>query len=247
MSIQDKVALVTGASRGIGRGVALELSSRGAKVVVNYNSSTDAAQQVVDAIRQQGGEAMMAHADVSSLEQVNAMVEQVIDTWGSIDILVNNAGIIKDNLLMRMSDDDWHRVIDVNLNGTFYCSRAVIRPMVRQRWGRIVNIGSVVGLRGNPGQANYAAAKAGIIGFTKALAKEVASRGVTVNTVTPGYISTDVVEIMPQAFKDGILERTPMGEFGAVEDVSHIVAFLASQEARYITGQAISVDGGLAI
>ena len=247
MSIQDKVALVTGASRGIGRGVALELSSRGAKVVVNYNSSTDAAQQVVDAIRQQGGEAMMAHADVSSLEQVNAMVEQVIDTWGSIDILVNNAGIIKDNLLMRMSDDDWHRVIDVNLNGTFYCSRAVIRPMVRQRWGRIVNIGSVVGLRGNPGQANYAAAKAGIIGFTKALAKEVASRGVTVNTVTPGYISTDVVEIMPQAFKDGILERTPMGECGAVDDVSHIVVFLAYQEARYITGQTISVDGGLAI
>ena len=247
MNIEGKVALVTGSSRGIGRAVALELARNGAKVAINYNSSPDAAKEVVEEIKALGSEAIPLQADVSKVEQVNSMVEKAIEAWGTIDILVNNAGIISDGLLMRMSDDDWDRVIGVNLNGTFYCSRAVVRFMIRQRWGRVINIGSIVGERGNPGQTNYAASKAGIIGFSKALAKEVASRGVTVNTIAPGYISTDVVEVLSQSFKDFILGRTPMGHFGSVEDISRLATYLASDDAKFITGQVISVDGGLAL
>ncbi|MXX52544.1 MAG: SDR family oxidoreductase, partial [Dehalococcoidia bacterium] len=186
-------------------------------------------------------------ADVSSLDEVSNMVDEVTERFGQIDILVNNAGIISDSLLIRMSDEAWDDVITTNLNGTFYCTRAVLRGMIRRRWGRIINIGSVVGIRGNIGQVNYSASKAGIIGFTKALAKEVASRNITVNTVTPGYINTDTVDVLPQATKDRIMTWIPQGHFGEVDDVAYMVAFIASEKARYMTGQVVSIDGGMAI
>ncbi|MCI0441425.1 MAG: 3-oxoacyl-[acyl-carrier-protein] reductase [Chloroflexi bacterium] len=245
--IEGKAALVTGASRGIGRAIALRLAELGVKVAVNFNTSEGEAREVVEKIEKQGIESFAIHADVSQRDQVQAMVEKVSETWGGIDILVNNAGIISDGLFVRMSDEAWDKVIATNLNGTFYCTRAVVRGMLRQRWGRIINIGSVVGLRGNAGQVNYAASKAGIIGFTKALAKEVATRSITVNTVTPGYISTDTVDVLPQEIKDRILTWIPKGHFGEVDDVAHLVAFLASEKAKYMTGQIISVDGGMAI
>lgn len=245
--VQGKTALVTGGSKGIGRTVAFRLAEMGVKVAINYNTSAGPAQEVEVAIKEQGGEAFTVHADVSRRDQVEAMVNEVTDTWGPIDILVNNAGIIEDRLLVRMSDDDWDRVIATNLNGTFYCTRAVIRGMLRRRWGRVINIGSVVGIRGNVGQSNYAASKAGIIGFTKAMAREVANRNITVNTVTPGYIITDTVDRLPQELKTRILTWIPQGHFGEEDDVAHMVAFLSTEKARYITGQVISVDGGMAI
>jgi 3-oxoacyl-[acyl-carrier protein] reductase len=245
--IEGKAALVTGASKGIGRAIALRLAEMGVKVAVNYNTSAQAAEDVVKDIQGQGVEAFAVHADVSKLDQVTAMVEKVNEAWGRVDILVNNAGIIRDGLLIRMSDEAWEQVIATNLNGTFYCSRAVLRGMLRQRWGRIINIGSVVGIRGNAGQANYAASKAAIIGFAKALAKEVAERNITVNVVTPGYISTDTVDVLPQELKNKILTWIPQGHFGEVDDVAHLAAFLATEKARYITGQVISVDGGMAM
>ena len=245
--IEGRSALVTGASKGIGRAVALRLAEKGVKVAVNFNTSADAAEQVASAIREKGVEAMTVHADVGRLDQVGEMMESVNDAWGQVDILVNNAGIIDDTLMVRMSDEQWESVLSTNLNGTFYCTRAVLRTMLRQRWGRIISIGSVVGLRGNAGQVNYAASKAGIVGFTKALAKEVATRGITVNAVTPGYISTDTVDVLPQRLKDKILTWIPQGHFGEVDDVAHLVAYLAGSNAKYVTGQVISVDGGLAI
>lgn len=244
--IQGRIALVTGASKGIGRAVSLRLAEMGVKVAVNYNTSAEAAEDVVRTINEQGGEAFTVHADVSQLDQVVAMVNSVEATWGSVDILVNNAGIIHDGLLVKMSDEDWDRVIGTNLSGTFYCTRAAFRKMLRRRWGRIINIGSVVGIRGNAGQSNYAASKAGLIGFTKALAREVAARNITVNVVAPGYVSTDTVDVLSQDLKDRILTWIPQGHFGEADDVAHLVAFLATQKARYITGQVISVDGGLA-
>lgn len=245
--VEGKGALVTGASKGIGRAIALRLAEMGIKVAVNYNSSPDDAEDVVKAIQEQGEEAFSIQADVSKLDQVTAMVEKVSEAWGSIDILVNNAGIIDDGLLVRMSDEAWDRVIGTNLNGTFYCTRAVIRSMMRQRWGRIINIGSVVGIRGNAGQVNYSASKAAIMGFTKSLAKEIATRNVTVNTVTPGYISTETVEGLTKEIKERIMTWIPQGHFGKVDDVAHLVAFIASEKASYITGQIMSVDGGMAI
>ena len=245
--IEGKPALVTGASKGIGAAIAFRLAEMGVKVAVNYNKSRDEAAQVVETIKENGGEAFMVHADVSKVDQVKAMVEKVKETWGNVEILVNNAGIIDDGLLVRMSDDAWDSVIATNLNGTFYCTRAVIRTMLRQRWGRVINIGSVVGIRGNAGQSNYAASKAGIIGFTKALAKEVANRNITINTVTPGFISTDTVDVLSQEMKDRILTWIPQEHFGEVDDVAHLVAFLATKKSRYMTGQIISVDGGMAI
>ena len=245
--IEGKAALVTGASKGIGKAISLRLADMGVKVAINYNTSADSAEDVVATIKAQGGDALTVHADVGKLDQVKGMVEKVNDTWGHIDILVNNAGIIHDTLLVRMSDDAWDSVIATNLNGTFYCTRAVLRSMLRQRWGRIINIGSIVGIRGNAGQVNYAASKAGIIGFTKALAKEVANRNITVNAVTPGYIRTDTVDVLSPELKERFLTQIPMGQFGDVVDVSHLVAFVASEEARYLTGQVISVDGGLAV
>ena len=245
--IEGRSALVTGASKGIGRAVALRLAEKGVRVAVNFNTSADAAEQVASAVREMGVEAMTVHADVGRLDQVGEMIESVNDAWGQVDILVNNAGVIADTLMVRMSDEQWESVLSTNLNGTFYCTRAVLRTMLRRRWGRIISIGSVVGLRGNAGQVNYAASKAGIVGFTKALAKEVATRGITVNTVTPGYISTDTVDVLPQRLKDKILTWIPQGHFGEVDDVAHLVAYLAGVNAKYVTGQVISVDGGLAI
>ena len=245
--IEGKGALVTGASKGIGRAIALRFAEMGVKVAVNYNSSADDAEDVVKSIQDQGVEAFSIRADVSKLDQVTAMVEKVSEAWGSIDILVNNAGIIDDGLLVRMSDEAWDRVIATNLNGTFYCTRAVTRNMMRQRWGRIINIGSVVGIRGNAGQVNYSASKAAIMGFTKSLAKEIATRNVTVNTVTPGYISTETVEGLSKEIKERIMTWIPQGHFGKVDDVAHLVAFIASEKASYITGQIMSVDGGMAI
>ena len=240
-------ALVTGASKGIGRGIALRLAEMGVNVAVNYNTSAEAASQVEAEVREAGVESLTVRADVSDLQQVKAMVDRVQKEWGHVDILVNNAGIIDDGLLVRMSDDSWERVIDTNLNGTFYCTRAALRTMLRRRWGRIINIGSVVGLRGNPGQANYTASKAGIIGFSKALAKEVATRNITVNTVAPGYLETETTAVLTDEQKAYWLSVIPQGHFGEVDDIAHLVAFLASDKAKYITGQAISVDGGMAV
>ncbi len=245
--IEGRFALVTGASKGIGRAVALRLGEQGVSIAVNYNSSPDEADRTVEGLHELGVNAFSVQADVSDLDQVSRMIDEVNERFEHIDILVNNAGIISDSLLVRMSDDAWDRVIATNLNGMFYCTRAVVRQMIRRRWGRIINIGSVVGIRGNIGQANYSASKAGMIGFTKALAKEVATRGITVNTVTPGYISTDTVDVLPQATKDRIMTWIPQGHFGEVDDVAHLVAFIASQKAKYMTGQIVSVDGGMAI
>ena len=245
--LDGKIALVTGASKGIGAAIALRLAERGARVAVNYNTSEGLAEQVAASIRDAGGDALTVRADVSDLPQVTAMVERISNDWGAVDILVNNAGIIGDSLLVRMTDEAWGQVIATNLNGTFYCTRSVLRAMVRKRWGRIVSISSVVGIRGNAGQANYSASKAGVLGFTKSLAKEVATRNITVNAVTPGYIRTDTVDVLPQHLKDRIMTWIPQGHFGEVDDIAHLVAFIASEKAKYMTGQVISVDGGMAI
>ena len=245
--LKGKIALVTGAAKGIGKAAAIRLAEQGADVVINYNSSQKEAEDTVRNIKEFGVESISWQADVGNLDQVTKMVDSVSGQFGQIDILVNNAGIIDDGLLLRMSDEAWSRVINTNLNGTFYCSRAVLRTMVRSRWGRIVNIGSVVGLRGNIGQTNYTASKAAINGFTFALAKEVATRNITVNTITPGYIHTDTVDVLSDKQKDTIMTWIPMAHFGEVDDIAHMVAYLASEKAKYITGQIISVDGGMAI
>ncbi|MDC0034887.1 3-oxoacyl-[acyl-carrier-protein] reductase [Chloroflexi bacterium] len=245
--LKGKIALVTGAAKGIGKAAAIRLAEQGADVIINYNSSQKEAEDTVRNIKEFGVESISWQADVGNLDQVTKMVDSVSGQFGQIDILVNNAGIIDDGLLLRMSDEAWSRVINTNLNGTFYCSRAVLRTMVRSRWGRIVNIGSVVGLRGNIGQTNYTASKAAINGFTFALAKEVATRNITVNTITPGYIHTDTVDVLSDKQKDTIMTWIPMAHFGEVDDIAHMVAYLASEKAKYITGQIISVDGGMAI
>ena len=245
--LKGKTALVTGAAKGIGKAAAIRLAEMGANVVVNYNSSQKEANDTANHLKDFGVESISYQADVGNLNQVTKMVEDVTEQFGQIDILINNAGIIDDGLLLRMSDEAWSRVINTNLNGTFYCSRAVLRTMVRSRWGRIINIGSVVGLRGNIGQTNYTASKAAINGFTFALAKEVATRNITVNTVTPGYIHTDTVDVLSDKQKDTIMTWIPMAHFGEVDDIAHMIAYLASEKAKYITGQIISVDGGMAI
>ena len=213
----------------------------------NYHSSKAAASETEKLIKNYGVDSLTVRADVGNLDDVNSMIDSVNDRFGQIDILVNNAGIIDDGLLLRMTDEAWKNVIDTNLNGTFYCTRAVIRSMVRSRWGRVINVGSVVGLRGNVGQTNYTASKAGIIGFTYALAKEVATRNITVNTVTPGYVNTETVEGLTQKQKDMIMNWIPMQRFGEVDDIAGMIGYLASPRASYVTGQVISVDGGMAI
>ena len=247
LELDDKIALVTGSSKGLGRAIAIRLAEKGVRVAVNYNTSPDSAGEVVKAITDAGGSAIAVKGDVANLDQVVAMVKQVEEELGAVEILVNNAGIINDQLLIRMSDEAWRQVIDINLNGTFYCTRAVLRNMVRARWGRIINIGSVVGLRGNPAQTNYSASKAAIMGFTKALAKEVANRNITANVVTPGYFETETTAILTDEQKARWLSVIPQGHFGEVDDVAHMVTYLADEKAKYITGQVISVDGGMAV
>ena len=245
MSINGKTALITGGSRGIGRAIALRLAKEGVRIAVNYKTNEEAAQWVVNAVEEMGGEAIAVGGDVSQSAEVEDMVKQVLDSWGSVDILVNNAGIIHDSLLMRMTEEVWDDVVNTNLKGTFNCTKAVLRFMVRQRWGRIINVVSVVGLEGNPGQSNYAASKAGVIAFSRSIAKEVASRNITVNAVAPGYISTEIVADLSPEFKELILSRIPQNRFGTVDDVANMVSYLASGEAGYITGEVIRVDGGI--
>lgn len=241
--LQGQVAIVTGASRGIGRAIALALATEGAKVAVNYASASGAADQVVADIAHLGSEAIAIKADVSQVEAVDALVKTVMEQWGRIDILVNNAGITRDTLLLRMKPEDWQSVIDLNLTGVFLCTRAVSKIMLKQKSGRIINVTSVVARMGNPGQANYSAAKAGVIGFTKSVAKELASRGITVNAVAPGFIATDMTRDLKA---DEILQFIPLGRYGEPEEVAGLVRFLAADPAAaYMTGQVINIDGGM--
>lgn len=243
----DRVALVTGASRGIGRGIALELGRRGATVIVNYNNpaSGEQAQAVVDAVVEAGGAAMAFQADVSNTEQAAALVKAVTEAYGRLDILVNNAGTTRDNLIMRMKEEEWDIVINTNLKSAWNCCKAAVRPMMKARYGRIINITSVSGIIGNLGQTNYSASKAGMIALTKSLAREVASRNITVNAVAPGFVHTALTENLPQELLDELNRRILLGRWGTAEDVAGAVAFLASDEASYITGQVLAVDGGL--
>ena len=243
--LKGKTAVVTGASRGIGRAIALKLAKHGANVVVNYRNSVDAVQEVVKEIEALGVKVLAIQADISSYTDVENMIKKSVEEFGSIDVLVNNAGITKDGLLMRMKEADFDSVIDINLKGAFNCTRHVAAIMLKQRSGRIINISSVSGLTGNAGQVNYSAAKAGIIGMTKSVAKEFGSRGVTCNAVAPGYIQTDMTEDLPAKVKDTIMGTIPLKRLGRPEDVANVVAFLATDEAAYITGQVINVDGGM--
>ena len=242
---KGKSAIVTGASRGIGREIALLLAKEGARVAVNYSGSKDKADEVVQLITAAGGEAFAIQADVSDADSVKNMVDQTVETFGSIDILVNNAGITKDNLLMRMKEDEWDDVMNINLKGVFLCTKGVTRQMMRQRAGKIVNVASIVGVSGNPGQANYVAAKAGVIGFTKTAAQELASRNINVNAVAPGFITTDMTDALSEEVKNQMLAMIPLGKLGNPEDVAKTVMFLLSDDAAYITGQTIHVDGGM--
>ncbi|TQS75591.1 3-oxoacyl-[acyl-carrier-protein] reductase [Ornithinibacillus gellani] len=243
--LKDKVALVTGASRGIGRAIALELASQGAHVVVNYAGSEAKAQAVVEEIEAMGCKACKIQADVSSEDSVKQMVKETMTELGGLDILVNNAGITKDNLLMRMKEDEFDQVINTNLKGVFLCTKAVTRQMMKQRAGKIINVASIVGVSGNPGQANYVAAKAGVIGLTKTTAKELASRNILVNAVAPGFISSDMTDALTEEQKENMLAMIPLARLGTPEDVARVVGFLASANADYITGQTIHIDGGM--
>jgi len=245
--LTGKIALVTGASRGIGRAVALKLSDAGAKVAINFAGNLEKAEEVKAEIESRGGEAVLAQGKIDNFEVANDIVKKIVETWGTVDILINNAGITRDNLLIKMSESDFDEVIATNLKGVFNCTKAVTRMMMKNRSGRIVNLASVVGLTGHISQANYAAAKAGIIGFTKSAAKELATRGVTVNAIAPGFINTDMTAKLSEKIREETLNQIPMGKFGTPEDVANLAAFLVSDQAAYITGQVINVDGGLAM
>ena len=242
---EGRVAIVTGGGRGIGRAIVARLAQEGANVAIFYRSNDAAAEETAQKVRDAGAQCELFKGDVASPEDVQALFKGVSDAFGRVDILVNNAGITRDNLMMRMKEDEFDEVVQTNLKGTYLCTRAALRPMVRARWGRIVNVGSVVGLVGNAGQANYAASKAGIIGFTKSVAREVAQRGITVNAVAPGYVETELTGGLPEEVKDQILAQVPTARFGEPEEVAEVVAFLSGEGAGYITGQTISVDGGM--
>lgn len=242
---ERQIVVVTGASRGIGRAVAVRFARDGAAVIVNYKGSESAAQETARAVTEAGGEATLVQGDVSNRDDAERLIETAIQQYGRIDVLVNNAGITRDQLLMRMTDDDWDAVLDTNLKGAFHMTRAALRPMLRKRSGRIINISSVVGLIGNAGQGNYAAAKAGLIGFTKSIAREVASRSITVNAIAPGYIATEMTDAIPENMRGKIPEQVPMGRLGTPEDVAAVVAFIASPAAAYMTGAVLHVDGGM--
>ncbi|MQG76021.1 MAG: 3-oxoacyl-[acyl-carrier-protein] reductase [SAR202 cluster bacterium] len=247
MASDGRVSLITGSSRGIGKAIASQFANQGIRVAVNYISNRAAADVVVKLVEDAGSSAVAVQGDVTKRTDVERIFVETSELLGPVEILVNNAGIISDSLLMRMSDEDWDSVIDLDLRSIFLCTREAIRTMVRSRWGRVINIGSVVGLRGNAGQANYAAAKAGMVGFTQSIAKEVGSRNITVNCVAPGYVETDIVEDLPKELKQAIMDRVPIGRFGTPEEIAGMVGFLASDAASYVTGQAIAVDGGLVI
>jgi 3-oxoacyl-[acyl-carrier protein] reductase len=243
----ERIAIVTGGSRGIGRGIALELAKRGATIIVNYQKNGDAANEVVSVIEAAGGKALAVQADVSQEADANRLIKTAVDTYGKLDILVNNAGTTRDNLIMRMAVSDFDTVIETNLRSTWLCSKAAVQTMMRKRYGRIINITSISGIMGNGGQTNYSASKAGIIGLTKALAREVATRSITVNAVAPGFVATDLTSGLPEDIAKRINENIPLGRWATIEDVALATAFLASDDASYITGHVLNVDGGLAM
>jgi 3-oxoacyl-[acyl-carrier protein] reductase len=244
-TLAGQVAVVTGGGRGIGRGIAIELGKRGAKVIVNYNSNVDTANEVVSLIQQAGSDALAVQADVSQYVAAQGLIKAAIEFGGRLDILINNAGTTRDMLLAMMSESDWDVVITTNLKSAYNCSKAALKPMMRQKYGRMVNISSISGLAGNGGQTNYSASKAGLIGFTKALAREVGGRNITVNAVAPGFIPTDLTSSLPQTLLDEAIKATPLGRLGTIEDVARVTAFLVSEDASFITGQVLSVDGGM--
>lgn len=243
--LDNQVAIVTGASRGLGRAIALSLAKEGAAVIVNYNGSAQKAQDVVEEIQKEGGKAEAYRCNVADGDAVEAFFADILTRYGQIDILVNNAGITRDGLLMRMSEEDFTQVVDTNLKGTFYCMKWAAKAMIKKRKGRIINMSSVSGVAGNPGQANYCASKAGVIGMTKSTAREVASRGITVNAIAPGFIHTDMSDALPDKVKEASVAQIPLGHYGAPEDVADAVVFLASDKSKYITGQVLHVDGGM--
>ena len=247
LSLENKVAIVTGGSRGIGRAIALEFAERGAAVVVNYNKSPESAEDVVKKVQEAGGKAAAFQADVSDFKQAEALVKFAIDTFGDLSILVNNAGITRDQLIMMMPEADWDAVINTNLKSTFNCSKAAVKYMMRKRTGRIINIASVAGQMGNPGQTNYSASKGGQIAFTKALAREVAARNITVNAIAPGFVDTEILDAMTPEILEAALKLVPLGRKGNPEEIAFAAAFLASDGAAYITGQVLGVDGGMAM
>lgn len=247
MNLTGKTALVTGGSRGIGRSIALAFANQGANVIINYTSNEESAAKVIEEIKSFNVKALAVKANVSNAEEINDMMDKIEEMFDGIDILVNNAGITRDNLFIRMKEEDWDQVMDINLKGVFLCTKAVIRKMIKQKYGKIINLSSVVGVVGNPGQANYCASKAGVIGFTKSLAKEIAGKNITVNAIAPGFIETDMTKALPENVKESMLEIIPMKKYGKPEDIANLVLFLSSDNASYITGQVIHVDGGMAM